>query len=115
MSDTNDAAELLLQKRLQKRDLENLPENLYPNSEEKGYLIQDMLVEKLSKHYDSRPCGYKVASTNTAVMRLLGTKGPFSGRMMRHSTYENNARLEAGDFTRRVVELEFMFIMARGC
>ena len=44
-------------------------------------------------------------------MELLNVNGPFSGRMMSHSTYPENIALSASNFVRRVVELEFVFVM----
>ena len=113
MADVNQIAEYLITNRLRQQVVDNIPEAIYPGSEAEAYQVQERLVSRLTGKYNSRVCGYKLACTNTMAMELLGVAGPFSGRLMSHSTHSDGVALPADDFVRRVVELEFAFVMDR--
>jgi 2-oxo-3-hexenedioate decarboxylase/2-keto-4-pentenoate hydratase len=108
MSNVSQAAQFLLSARFNQDTVENIPKSLYPSSESAAYRIQDEIVGQLARLNGSRTCGYKLACTNKPIMKLLGVDGPFSGRLMSHSTFDSGKVLEASDFVRRVVELEFV-------
>jgi 2-oxo-3-hexenedioate decarboxylase/2-keto-4-pentenoate hydratase len=111
MSTVNQAAEYLLSARFNRETVENIPASIFPTSESAAYAIQDEIVAYLTELNHSAVCGYKLACTNKPIMELLGVEGPFSGRMMTHSTFEDGKVLAASDFVRRVVELEFVFVV----
>ena len=94
-----------------KQTMDNIPGDFYPDSEADAYAVQDIVVQSLTEKNNSRTCGYKLACTNKPIMELLNVDGPFSGRMMCHSTHPEDVALVASDFVRRVVELEFVFVM----
>ncbi len=112
MTPEQEAAAFLLNHRINKHTIDNIPDELYPDSEAGAYAIQKVLVQNLTAQNNSISCGYKLACTNKPIMELLNVNGPFSGRMMSHSTYPEDIALCASDFVRRVVELEFVFVMA---
>jgi 2-keto-4-pentenoate hydratase len=113
MTGIDKAADFLYSNRINQQVVDNIPESIYPVTEDQAYQVQTLLVEKLTKHYHSEGCGYKIACTNSLPMELLGVKEPFSGRMLSHSTHQNGITLKAGNFVRRVVELEFAFVMGQ--
>ena len=113
MSDMDPAADYLLANRMNRNVVDNLPETLFPSSTDRAYQIQDGLVDLLTAEYNSQACGYKLACTNPPIMVLLGADGPFSGRLMDHSTHENGAVLEASDYVHRIVEPEFILVMGQ--
>jgi 2-oxo-3-hexenedioate decarboxylase/2-keto-4-pentenoate hydratase len=105
-----EAARFLYNNRLHK-NIENIAPSQYPQSAEHAYKIQHVLVEMLTGTHNSKVCGYKIACTNTMAQQLLGVDGPLSGRMMTHSTFQDGAILEAQNFSHRLVELEYVFVM----
>ncbi len=111
MNRTQQAAEFLVSARLGQRIIENIPPEDYPGSPTEAYRVQERVVTSLTRHNGSSVIGYKLACTNRPVMELLGVSGPFSGRLMSHSTHESGVSLDASDFIRRVVEAEFAFVM----
>ncbi|MCY4051380.1 MAG: hypothetical protein OXE41_09060 [Gammaproteobacteria bacterium] len=108
----SDAAEWLLTARQDMRVQSNLPTSLYPDSVLQAYLVQEELVSRMSKLNDSPVIGYKLACTFAPLMKMLGTDGPFYGCLMVHSTYQNNIKLEAENFSQRIVEPEFLLEMS---
>ena len=112
MTTKQKAANYLLQHRSNKQLLDNIPDDFYPESEADAYATQDLVVQNLTAQNNSETCGYKLACTNKSIMKLLNVSGPLSGRLMSHSTYSDEVTLRAADFIRRVVELEFVFVMS---
>ncbi len=111
MNHCKDTAKFLLDRRLDQTLVDNIPENLYPRSVVEAYETQDELVSQLTEKHNSETCGYKLACTNKLAMDLLNVDGPFSGKMMTHSIFSNGVVLDSKDFVRRVVELEFNFVL----
>lgn len=113
MININQSAQLLFRNRQTHSVVDNIPEALYPESIDEAYLVQARLVSLLLNQNNSTSCGYKLACTNSRVMKLLGVNGPLSGRMLSHSTHKSGASLNTEEFFRRIVELEFAFIMEK--
>ena len=105
------ATDFLLEKRFYKEVVENIPDGIYPESEQIAYDVQNQIVSHLTFHNQSSICGYKLACTNDAAKRALGVSGPFSGCMLSHSTYSSGKSLVADDFVLRIVEQEFAFLL----
>ncbi len=113
MIDIDKTADFLLQNRNAHRVVENIPPEMYPQSLAQAYLVQDRLVSLMQDQYNSTTCGYKLACTNPRVIALLGVDGPLSGRLFSHSTHTDDAELQTTEFNRRIVELEFGFVMGK--
>lgn len=113
MTDINLVAEFLLDHRASKETVDNIPESIYPQSEEEAYLVQDRVVARLTESNESTTCGYKLACTNPRIMAHLGVPGPLSGRLMTHSMYEDGMEFDAEDFVLRIIEQEFMLVMGQ--
>ena len=115
MSKIQRTVELLMKHRANQEKFDNIPEALYPQSIDDAYQVQDAVIEALNEKHRSSPCGYKVACTNKPIMELLHSDGPFSGRMLSHSTYnvdrDAEVVLPTSQFVRRVVELEFVLVV----
>ena len=113
MSNIDSAADYLLANRMNRQVVDNLPEKLFPHSTDRAYRIQDCLVDLLATEYNSQACGYKLACTNPPIMALLGADGPFSGRLMDHSTHESGAVLNEAEYVHRIIEPEFILTMGQ--
>ena len=111
MTDIDDCAEFLLGLRESHEVVDNIPQGIYPATEETAYRIQDRVVHRLTEKHGSATCGYKLACTNSEIMAHLGVAGPLSGRLMTHSMYEDGVSLKSDDFLLRIVELEFVFVL----
>lgn len=111
MIDISKTADFLFQNRDQHRVVGNIPEEMYPHSSDQAYQVQARLVTLMQEHNNSMTCGYKLACTNPRVIELLGVDGPLSGRLLSHSTHCGEVELQTADFCRRIVELEFGFVM----
>ena len=109
---TYSSAEFLISRRESGTVFDTIPDELYPGTEEAAYAVQDEIVDHLCQQNNSNRCGYKLACTNPAIMELLNVEGPLLGQMMTHSLFDSGVQLTADDFTRRVVEPEFVFRMA---
>lgn len=113
MIDISKTADFLFQNRNQHRVVDNIPEELHPHSSDQAYLVQARLVALMQSQNSSATCGYKLACTNPRVIELLGVDGPLSGRLLSHSTHSSEVELQTTDFCRRIVELEFGFVMGK--
>jgi 2-keto-4-pentenoate hydratase len=107
-----EAADLLMQSRLEKKRWEKLPEECRPQTPAEGYEVQDLLVERLISNYGGQTVGYKIACTNKSAQELVGLDEPFYGRLLSASVYQSPARVDAGNFFMRVIEPEFGFQMS---
>ena len=112
MININKCAHFLHNNRIDHRVVENIPEDLYPQTVDEAYMVQERLVSLMKEKHGSDTVGYKLACTNQRVITLLGVDGPLSGRMLSHSTHDNDVELRSESFYRRIVELEFAFVMA---
>jgi len=98
----------LLNAYVQRARLTELPLGARPATPQEGYQCQALFVERLG-----RTIGYKIACTNAIAQRFLSMPEPFYGRLLAASTFDNPARLAAGDFFMRIIESEFAFQFAR--
>ena len=106
------AAEYIADLRFALRQEPQIPESFRPENLAAGYAVQDGVVDRLLKKYGGRAIGYKVACTNKLAQELLGTDNPFYGRLLSPFVYQSPARVNARDFSMRVVEAEFSFQLA---
>jgi 2-keto-4-pentenoate hydratase len=106
-------AQLLSQARINQKRLAELPDTIRPKTPAEAYQGQEGVVQQLLDHYGGSLIGYKIACTNVTAQRQLNVDGPFCGRLLSAFSFDNPARLHAGDFFMRVVEAEFGFRMAR--
>jgi 2-keto-4-pentenoate hydratase len=103
------AADLLWQARLAGRRLAALPEDCRPRALDDGYAIQDAMAA----HAGKAVVGWKLAVTSQAGQRRLGISEPLAGRLFDGFVLDDNARLDAGPMSMRVVEPEFAFRLGR--
>ncbi len=105
------ASELLVQARIGKRRLAELPPAVRPGSVDEAYVCQDGVVAGWLAHYGGAVAGYKVACTNVIAQQQLGVDGPFYGRLLSPFCWHSGVRLAADGFFMRVIEAEFGFRM----
>jgi len=89
-----------------------IPETFRPDNHAAGYAVQEGVVDRLLKKNGGRAVGYKVACTNRLAQELLGTDTPFYGRLLSPFVYQSPARVNARDFSMRLIEAEFSFRLA---
>jgi 2-keto-4-pentenoate hydratase len=107
----NATAEYFWTMRKTHRVVETLPPELLPATQDDAYRIQDVLVELMLGANSSQGVGYKIAATNELAQKQLKVTAPFSGRLLGHSTHRSGAVLPAANFTTRIIEPEFGFLV----
>ena len=112
MDQISQAAEFIENLRFTLRQVSEIPETFRPENLAAGYAVQERVVDRLLKKYGGRATGYKVACTNKLAQELLGTDFPFYGRLLSPSVYQSPARVNAQDFSMRLIEAEFSFQLA---
>jgi 2-keto-4-pentenoate hydratase len=106
-------SQLLLDARLKRVRLHELPPDARPANASEAYQCQAQLVEGLNAHDGGHCIGYKIACTNAVAQRFLSMPEPFYGRLLSNSTFDSPALLHPGDFFMRIIESEFAFRFAR--
>jgi len=112
MDQISKAAEFIADLRFALGQKPQIPVAFRPDTLVSGYAVQEKLVERLLKKNGGQAVGYKVACTNKLAQELLGTDTPFYGRLLSPFVYQSPARLNARDFSMRVIEAEFSFQLA---
>ena len=107
------ASELLLDARLQRQRLAQLPAEAQPADAEQAYMSQAHYVERLTSHFGGQTIGYKIACTNEVAQRLLRVSEPFHGRLLSAFCQVSPAHFRADEFFMRVMEAEFAFRFAK--
>lgn len=100
------AAEILISTRRDHIPFDGFPEDLRPASEAEAYLLQDALVDGLSKNGFGKRAGHKIGCTTRVMQEYLKIANPCAG-----GVYEATAQFESGifslkDFVRVGVECE---------
>jgi 2-keto-4-pentenoate hydratase len=103
-----EAVGLLLAARGDFRRLERFPESCAPKTIADGYAIQ----EAFAKAWNVPVAGYKVGCTSAESQRILGSPGPFTGRVFRPFRLDSPATISASAFHRVGIEAEFAFTLA---
>jgi 2-keto-4-pentenoate hydratase len=103
------AAEFIADLRFARQQTPQIPETFRPGDPASGYAVQEGVVERVLKKNGGRAVGYKVACTNKLAQELLGTDTPFYGRLLSPFVYQSPARVNAQDFSMRLIEAEFSF------
>lgn len=106
-------AEFLFEARRDGLVVEALPDEVKPADVEDAYAAQTTLVTRLVAAGAGQPVGYKVGCTNRAAMDLLGAEGPFFGRLLAGSVYEDGAAVSMPDAGSVAVEPEYAYVVAR--
>jgi 2-keto-4-pentenoate hydratase len=112
MDQISKAAEFIADLRWALRQKPQIPEAFRPDTLASGYAVQEGVVDRLLKKNGGHAVGYKVACTNKLAQELLSTDTPFYGRLLSPFVYQSPARLNAQDFSMRVIEAEFSFQLA---
>jgi len=113
MDPISKAAEFIADLRFAVHQEPRIPETFQPADVAAGYAVQEEVVNRLLEKHGGHKVGYKVACTNKLAQELLGTDTPFYGRLLSPFVYQSPARLNAKNFSMRVIEAEFSFQVAR--
>jgi 2-keto-4-pentenoate hydratase len=106
-------SQLLLDARLQRVRLHELPPGERATNPAEAYQCQARLVEDINARNGGHCIGYKIACTNEVAQRYLGVAEPFYGRLLSTLTFDSPALLPSSDFFMRVIESEYAFRFAR--
>ena len=107
------ASQLLLDARVKRERLPDLPEDVRPANQQQAYQCQERVIDRLIGHYAGETVGYKIACTNPLAQELLKSPEPFYGRLLSSFFATSPARFRSDDFFMRVIEAEFGFQFAR--
>lgn len=105
-----EAVELLIAARGDHRRLDAFPPSCRPESFEDGHAVQEAFV----KAWSVPVAGYKIGCTSLEAQKMLGSPGPFPGRVFAPVLLKSPAKVAAKAFHRLGIEPEFAFTMARG-
>src|SRR5579862_7325725 len=75
-------SQLLLEARLDRVRLHELPADSRPTTAPEAYQCQTRLIEGLNAHDGGHCIGYKIACTNAVAQRFLKMPEPFYGRLL---------------------------------
>lgn len=106
------AADFLAQLRFELKQEIDIPQDIRPADPLAGYAVQEELVNRLLSKNAGHMVGYKVACTNKLAQKLLGTDTPFYGRLLSPFVYQSPVRLNAANYSMRLIEAEFAFELA---
>jgi 2-keto-4-pentenoate hydratase len=104
-----EAVELLIAARGDHRRLDAFPPSCRPERFEDGHAVQEAFV----KAWSVPVAGYKIGCTSLEAQKMLGSPGPFPGRVFAPVLLKSPAKVAAKAFHRLGVEPEFAFTMAR--
>ncbi len=104
-----EAVGILLAARGDFRRMERFPESCAPRTVADGYAIQEAFV----RSWNVPVAGYKIGCTSAEAQKMLGSPGPFPGRVFRPFFLMSPATISASAFHKVGVETEFAFTMAR--
>ena len=110
--DAETTAAFLLEARRAGRVVDALPDELKPATVDEAYAAQAELVGQLVADGAGQPVGYKVGCTNRAAMELLGADGPFLGRLLAGSVFEDGATVDLASGATLAVEPEYAYVVA---
>lgn len=99
------AAECLIGARKTATAIEALPAECVPHSMEDGHAIQEAMLDLCGWPL----AGYKIGCTSAHAQQMLGTDGPFPGRVFRPFLHTTPATLAMADLIKPGVEGEFAF------
>jgi 2-keto-4-pentenoate hydratase len=106
------AVEFIADLRFTRQQARQIPETFRPEDPATGYAVQEGVVDRVLRKKGGHAVGYKVACTNKLAQELLGTDTPFYGRLLSPFVYQSPARVNAQDFSMRLIEAEFSFQLA---
>ena len=104
-----EAVELLIAARGDHRRLEAFPPSCRPETFADGHAVQEAFV----KAWSAPVAGYKIGCTSLEAQKMLGSPGPFPGRVFAPVLLKSPARVAAKAFHRLGIEPEFAFTMSR--
>lgn len=103
-----EASKLLYALRERGQQLDELPDDMRPQTREDGYAIQAHW-----EHFSATPLmGWKIAATSLAGQTHIGVDGPLAGRILREMAIPPAGICPFANNHMRVAELEFAFRMA---
>ncbi|MBC8238907.1 MAG: fumarylacetoacetate hydrolase family protein [Alphaproteobacteria bacterium] len=103
------AAELLLQARLDRQRITALPSACRPKDQAEAYQIQDRSVDRMLAHYGGDIIGYKIGCTSVMAQKLLGSASPIAGTLISAFARTGPAEISADDGFMRMIEAEIGF------
>lgn len=109
LEETHAAAALLVAARRDRQPVRGLPEGLRPSGMDDALAIQ----EACTAGRGMATAGWKIGCTAPESMVLLGTDGPFPGRVFAPCLFDSPVALSARDYPMMGIEVEFAFRLGR--
>ncbi len=108
-SSISSLAELLIEARTEGRAVESVPDDLIPPTMERAQAVDDAVA-----HMSGWPVlGWKIGCTSIYAQELLGTDGPFAGRV--YDVRESGTVLAIDELpSEPLLEGEFAFVLGQG-
>jgi 2-keto-4-pentenoate hydratase len=106
------AAQAIATARRNRSALAPLADELAPDDEAEGYLIQRAVHDLLLPHTGSL-VGYKIGCTSAVMQRYLDIPHPCGGGVFERVVHDSGVSLPAGDYVKVGVECEIAVRLAR--
>ena len=108
-NNTNLAANILFNHRLNKTGLKSLPKKLMPSTIEDAYRIQEELKILYLSMNNNFTIGKKIGCTNKSAQKQVGIFEPFYGNLFSKFSNENYCKLKSSKFYKPYIEPEISF------
>ena len=103
------AARILAAARVEKYQIDALPDACTPRTLDDGYAVQARLLELLG----TEPAGWLLGLTNEYMQRIFDVDRPYYARLLMPNLHRSPARFGRDDFLTRGLECEVAFRMAK--
>lgn len=105
------AARRLCMARLERDEVQPLPDELAPADEHDGYLVQDRLHRQLTGAGWGEIAGYKLGCTTPIMREILGLDHPVFGGIFSSTVHHREAVLRHAAFVRPAIESEIAVVL----
>ncbi len=109
MIDVTKTAEILLKAHLEKKLLDDIPDDCKPTTAEEALAVENTLLA----HPALTHAGWKVARTNAQLQKDAGLTEPAYGPIFAEFIHDNGHKFDKGAPSIRAIECEFAVILAK--
>lgn len=107
------AADELVRTRFDHVAFDGFPSEIRPESEAEGYLIRDVLAERLADRGFGRRVGYKIGCTTEVMQQYLKISSPCAGSVYDTTVQYGDGSFNLKDYVRAGVECEIAVRLSR--
>ena len=106
------AADILIEHRLARRALPELPADCRPAGEDDAYAIQDVMNERLEARGEGAVAGHKIGCTTPVMQQYMGIDHPGGGAVLAPTAHRETATLPRSEFVNIGIETEIAILLA---